>query len=93
MPTLVSGLWPPAWRGGGEAGLPEVTWPVYGLGGFLLCSQNLSFTLHVLLKAIRGTNKSFSPLSLTRAVPSNVMVCRKSISVAIIFFFNMRLSP
>ena len=86
MQTLVSGLWPPAWRGDRKAGLPEVTWPAYGLGGFLLCSQNLSFTFHVLLRAIRGTNKSFSPLSLTRAVPSNVIVCRKSINVAIIFF-------
>ena len=86
LQTLVSGLWPPAWRGDRKAGLPEVTWPAYGLGGFLLCSQNLSFTFHVLLRAIRGTNKSFSPLSLTRAVPSNVIVCRKSINVAIIFF-------
>lgn len=46
----------------------------------------LFFISLVLLKAIRGANKSFSPLSLSRAVPSNVMVCRKSISVAIMFF-------
>ena len=83
MSALVSGLWPPAWRGSREAGLPGVTWPAYGLSGFLLCSQNLSFTFHLFVAFEGNKGSKYSPLSLTRAVPSNVTVCRKSISVAI----------
>lgn len=53
LPALVGGLWSPAWRGGREAGLPGVTWSAYGLGGFLLCSRNLSFIFH-LFGALEG---------------------------------------